>query len=124
MLLKQELLEFPNTFQQNPVDDLKISPTLNSSLHFPSHQDHKIAPPSEQVSFSLDDITGDVDHIQSSLDNIRELMFDNLPDGTSIEDLFGEDNALLIPLLQAASNNDQTANLILENIQEQNAMTS
>jgi len=51
-------------------------------------------------------------------------MFDNLPDGTSIEDLFGEDNALLIPLLQAASNNDQTANLLLENIQEQNAMTS
>jgi hypothetical protein len=120
--LKEELVEFQPT-QNHPVVDLKTSPTLNSSLYSQSQQQHKIGQPSEQISFSLDDITGDVDHIQSSLDNIRELMFDNLPHGTSIEDLFGEDNGLLIPLLQSVSNNDQTASSLLGDIQEQQAMT-
>ena len=71
------------------------------------------------MSFSLSDISGDVDHIQSSLENIRDLMFDHLPDGTSIEDLFGEDNGLLSPLLEAVGNDPETANLLLENLQEQ-----
>ena len=99
-------------------------PTLNSTLTSQDQQEPKIESPTEQVSFSLDDITGDVDHIQSSLDNIRDFMFDNLPDGTSIVDLFGDDNGLLSPLLQSTSNDDQTTNSLLENKQEQKPSTS
>jgi hypothetical protein len=122
-LLKQEQIDIPNTFQQtqhHPIDDLKTSPTLYSH----TQQQHKIGQPPEQVSFSLDDITGDVDHIQSSLDNIRDLMFDGLPDGTSIEDLFGEDHGLLSPLLHVVSNNNNQAdNLLLQSLQEQQPLT-
>ncbi|UJR36288.1 hypothetical protein I4U23_029017 [Adineta vaga] len=100
--LKQELIDYSNKCEQNP-----------------SHPQ-----PTEQLSFSLDDITGDVDHIQSSLDNIRDLMFDNLPDGTSIEDLFGADNDLLSPLLHSTSTNDQTPNLLLENMKDQKVLTA
>jgi len=57
------------------------------------------------------------------LDNIRELMFDSLPDGASIEDLFGEDHQLLSPLLESTSNNDPTTNLFLENLQDQKPVT-
>jgi hypothetical protein len=58
----------------------------------------------------LDDVTGDVHHIQTTLDNIRELMFDNLPDGTTIEDLFCDDHVLLSPLL--------TTNILTDNTQQ------
>jgi hypothetical protein len=50
-------------------------------------------------------------------------MFDSLPDGASIEDLFGEDHQLLSPLLQSTSNNDPTTNLLLENLQDQKPVT-
>ena len=63
----------------------------------------------------MDDITGDVHHIQTSLDNIRELMFDNLPDGTTIEDLFCDDHVLLSPLL---TTNGQTTNILTDNIEQ------
>jgi hypothetical protein len=71
------------------------------------------------LQHSINDLTDHVDHIQSSLDNIRDLMFDSLPEGTSMEDLFGEDHGLLSPILEAASNNNPTANLLLENLQDQ-----
>jgi hypothetical protein len=100
-------VEFPNTLQSN-ADNLKISPILYSQNQ---HQ-HKIDQPSEQLSFSLDDITGDVDHIQSSLDDIRDFMFDHLPDEPTIDDLFGEDNGLLSPLLHTTSAHNPTANLL------------
>ncbi|CAF1148386.1 unnamed protein product [Adineta steineri] len=115
-LLKQELIELPNN---NPIVNRGQSPTLYSQ----NQQQHKIGETNSQLSFNLDDITGDVDHIQSSLDNIRDLMFDNLPDGTSIDDLFGADNELLLPLLQAVSTDGQTPNLLLENINDQNLTT-
>ncbi|CAF4699585.1 unnamed protein product, partial [Rotaria socialis] len=117
-LLKEEQIEFPNVFQSSHADEFKISPTLNSTLYPQTPQELKLDTPSEQLSFSLDDITGDVDHIQSSLDNIRELMFETLPDGTSIEDLFGEDNGLLSPLLQSTTNDNQTEDLLLENLSD------
>ncbi|CAF0922106.1 unnamed protein product [Rotaria sp. Silwood1] len=125
-LLKEEQIEYPNTFepsQHNLIDDLKTSPTLNSTLYTQNQQQYKIHPPAEQINFSLDDITGDVDHIQSSLDNIRELMFDNLPEGTSIEDLFGADNGLLSPLLQSTTNDNPIENLLLQNLSEQTSNT-
>lgn len=50
-------------------------------------------------------------------------MFENLPDGTSIDDLFCADNGLLSPLLQSTSNGNPTENLILENIQHQTPAT-
>ena len=85
---------------------------------------HKIGQPVEQLSFSLDDITGDVDHIQTSLETIRDLMFDQLPEGTSLDDLFGEDHEFLSPLLKATSdNNNPTGNLFLENLQDQKPVT-
>ena len=71
------------------------------------------------MSFSLSDITGDVDHIQTSLDSIRDLMFEHLPEDASINDLFAGDNNLLSPLLQSVAN-DKT---LLENIQDQNLNT-
>jgi hypothetical protein len=46
-------------------------------------------------------------------------MFDHLPDEPSIDDLFGEDNGLLSPLLQSTSNNNPTGNLLLETLQDQ-----
>ena len=55
-------------------------------------------------SFCLDEFTGDVHHIQTSLDNIRDLMFDKLSDSTTIDDLFGVENVLLSPRLPATSN--------------------
>lgn len=109
-LLKEEQIDFPNTFQRNSsptLNELKTSPTLYSQ----TQAQNKISQPTEQLSFNLDDITGDVDHIQSSLDNIRELMFDSLPDGASIEDLFGVDNGLLSPLLKSTSIDNSTENL-------------
>jgi hypothetical protein len=51
-------------------------------------------------------------------------MFDNLPDGTSIEDLFGADNGLLSPLLHSTSTNDETPNLLLESIKDQNLLAN
>ncbi|CAF2400050.1 unnamed protein product [Rotaria sp. Silwood2] len=125
-LLKEEHIEFPNTFQQNQpnsIDELRTSPTLNSTLYSQNQQQNKIDPPTEQLSFSLDDITGDVDNIQSSLDNIRELMFDNLPEGTSIEGLFDEDSGLLSPLLQSTTNGHPVENLLLESLPEQTPNT-
>jgi hypothetical protein len=83
--LKEEQIDFPNTFHPQSLK-------LNST---------------NSVPFSLDDITGDVHHIQTSLDNIRELMFDNLPDNTTIEDLFSDDPALLSPLI--------TTNILTDN---------
>ena len=97
----------------NPVDNSKESPTLFVQT--------KVDPLTGQLSFSLDDITGDVDHIQSSLDNIRDFMFDNLPEGATIDDLFEDENGLFSPLLQAAvsENNNSTGNLFLENAHDQ-----
>lgn len=43
-------------------------------------------------------------------------MFETLPDGTSIEDLFGEENGLLSPLLQSVTHDNQTDNTILTNL--------
>ncbi|CAF4355614.1 unnamed protein product [Rotaria magnacalcarata] len=122
-LLKEEQIEFPNVFQSSHADEFKPSPTLNSTLYPETQQELQLDTPSEQISFSLDDITGDVDHIQSSLDNIRELMFETLPDGTSIEDLFGEDNGLLSPLLQSTTNDNQTEDLLLENLSDSTLLT-
>jgi hypothetical protein len=92
--LKEERIDFPNTFPSQPSK-------LNSN---------------DSVPFSLDDITGDVHHIQTSLDNIRELMFDNLPDGTTIEDLFCDDHALLSPLL--TTTNGPTTNILTDNTEQ------
>jgi hypothetical protein len=39
-------------------------------------------------------------------------MFDNLPDEPTIDDLFGEENGLLSPLLHTTSVNNPTANLL------------
>ncbi|CAF5046162.1 unnamed protein product, partial [Rotaria socialis] len=36
----------------------------------------------------------------------------------SIEDLFGEDNGLLSPLLQSTTNDNQTEDLLLENLSD------
>ncbi len=63
----------------------------------------------------MDDITGDVHHIQTTLDNIRELMFDNLPDGTTIEDLFCDDHVLLSPLLTTNILTDNTQQIKIDN---------
>jgi hypothetical protein len=104
--LKEEQIDFPTTFHQQPS---KIS-TLNSTI-YPEKLNS-----SEPVAFSLDDITGDVHHIQTSLDNIRELMFDNLPHGTIIEDLFDDDHVLLSPLL---TTNGQTTNILTDNTQQE-----
>jgi hypothetical protein len=61
--------------------------------------------PSGADSFCLDEFTGDVHHIQTSLDNIRDLMFDKLSDSsTTIDDLFGVENVLLSPSLPTTSN--------------------
>jgi hypothetical protein len=103
--MKEEQIDFPNSFQQK----LSKSSTLNSSM-YPEKLNS-----SESIPFSLDDITGDVHHIQTSLDNIRELMFDNLPDGTTIEDLFCDDHVLLSPLL---TTNSQTTNILTDNTQQ------
>jgi len=103
--LKEEQIDFPNSFQQK----LSKSSTLHSSM-YPEKLNS-----SESIPFSLDDITGDVHHIQTSLDNIRELMFDNLPDGTTIEDLFCDDHVLLSPLL---TTNSQTTNILTDNTQQ------
>jgi hypothetical protein len=102
-MLKEEQIEFSNSFPQH----------LSKSTIY--HTNKQSIDPSENIPFSLDDITGDVDHIQSSLDNIRELMFDNLPDGTTIEDLFCDDHALLSPLL---TNTVQTTNILSDNTQD------
>lgn len=98
---------------QAELDHSKASPT--AFVHT------KIDPITGQLSFSLDDITGDVDHIQSSLDNIRDFMFDNLPEGTTMDDLFGDENGLFSPLLQATApeNNNSTGNVFLDNAQDQ-----
>lgn len=97
----------------NPTDNSKTSPTLYAHT--------KLDPITGQLSFSLDDINGDVDHIQTSLDDIRDLMFDHLPEGANFDDLFGDANGSLSPLLQATSseNNNSTGNLFLENLQDQ-----
>jgi hypothetical protein len=93
------------------------SSTLHSTTYADDKQDKllQLTNSSENVPFSLDDITGDVDHIQTSLDNIRELMFDSLPDSTTIEDLFCDDHVLLSPLL---TNNGQTTNILTDNTEE------
>ncbi|CAF4170516.1 unnamed protein product [Rotaria sp. Silwood2] len=114
-MIKAEQINFPNTFHQK-------SSTLNSSIYSNNNNNNnnikqskviQSANPSETlVPFSLHDITGDVNHIQTSLDNIRELMFDNLPDSTTIEDLFCDDHVLLSPLL---TNNSQTTNILTDN---------
>ncbi|UJR09806.1 hypothetical protein I4U23_014032 [Adineta vaga] len=107
--LKEEQIEFSNTFNPHASD----SSTLNSSIYSQNKHSKLIQP--NNVPFSLDDITGDVDHIQSSLDNIRELMFDNLPDNATIEDLFCDDHVLLSPLL---TNNGQTTNILTDTTEE------
>ena len=83
------------------IDPSKAAPTLASALFSPNQEAPKLGQSTQPLSFSLDDITGDVDHIQTSLDNIRDLMFESLPDGTTLEDLFGEDSEFLSPLLHA-----------------------
>ncbi len=103
-MLKEEQIEFSNSFPQH------LSKSTNKQLNLIQSINS-----SENIPFSLDDVTGDVDHIQSSLDNIRELMFDNLPDGTTIEDLFCDDHVLLSPLL---TNNGQTTNILNDNTQD------
>ena len=109
-MMKEEQIDFPNSSQPN-------SSTLNSSVYSDNKQEKLIQPTdlSETAPFSLHDITGDVDQIQTSLDNIRELIFDNLPDGTTIEELFCDDSVLLSPLL---TNNNQTTNILTDNTQE------
>lgn len=97
---------------------------MNATLYADNQKQHPIGQSLAPLSFSLDDITGDVDHIQSNLDNIRELIFDKLPDGTSIEDFFGEDLELISPLLQSVVNNDEASNLLLQAIKEQKPMAS
>ena len=125
--VQQEQAAVPNIFptQQTQahqlVDALTAAPNLAASL-FPDNQvqqQPKMSLPNDPNNFSVDDITGDVDHIQSSLDNIREFMFDNMPDDATLDDLFGDDHALLSPLLRAAEMSDQTSNLLLPNPQEQ-----
>jgi hypothetical protein len=69
--------------------------------------------PSEAESFCLDEFIGHVDHIQSSLDHIREFMFNKLSDDTIIDDLFNEEHVLLSPLIPP------TSNLLTNDAQEQ-----
>ncbi|CAF2131948.1 unnamed protein product [Rotaria magnacalcarata] len=111
-MMKAEQLEFPNSFHKKPS-------TLNSAMYPTNNSQQKtiqLSKPSEPVPFSLHDITGDVNHIQTSLDNIRELMFDSLPDTTTIDDLFCDDHVLLSPLL---ANNSQTTNILTDNTQDE-----
>ncbi|CAF3787003.1 unnamed protein product [Rotaria sp. Silwood1] len=117
-LIKAEQINFPNTYHQK-------SSTLNTSIYSNNNNNNnnkqsKLHTPTNSsetiVPFSLHDITGDVNHIQTSLDNIRELMFDNLPDSTTIEDLFCDDHVLLSPLL---TNNGQTTNILTDNIHDE-----
>ena len=92
-LLKEEQIDFsPDSFHSR---ESKYNSLIPSST--------KLDSIATSVPFSLDDITGDVHHIQSSLDNIREFMFENLPDGTTIEDLFSDDPSLLSPLLSTTN---------------------
>ncbi|CAF1288938.1 unnamed protein product [Adineta ricciae] len=108
--LKEEQIEFSNNFDPHASDPSVYSDSKHSKLLQPNN-----------VSFSLDDITGDVDHIQSSLDNIRELMFDHLPEHASIEDLFCDDHVLLSPLL---TNNGQTTNILTDTTTEESKLTN
>lgn len=101
------------------IDPIKAAPTLAAALFSPNQEAPTLAQTNQPVSFSLDDITGDVDHIQASLDNIRDFMFDSLPEGASIEDLFGENNELLSPLLHAAANPLGNTNQLAANVAEQ-----
>jgi hypothetical protein len=104
-----------------------MSHALTSSFDSHAQQQQQIPTidqSGESVSFSLDDITDDVDHIQSSLDNIRDFMFDNLPDGTSIDDLFDEDHQLLSPLLNATELSDHTSKAIVDNVHNEKIQTS
>ncbi|CAF3903164.1 unnamed protein product [Rotaria sordida] len=112
-IIKAEEINFPNTFPQK-------SSTLNSSIYSNNNKQSKLIQPTNSseiiVPFSLHDISGDVNHIQTSLDNIRELMFDNLPDSATIEDLFCDDHVLLSPLL---TNNSQTTNILTDNTHDE-----
>lgn len=108
--MKQEQSDYPN----QSLDDFQPTQAAYSEAQ---HQ-HKIGgQPNDPSTFSLTDITGDVDHIQSSLDNIRDLMFEHIPEGSSLDDLFGEDNGLLSTLLH-------TDNPLLESLHDQKLMSS
>lgn len=125
--VQHEHAAVPNIFSSQPTQahQLADAANLTASL-FPDNQAQqqpKMSLLNDPTNFSLDDITGDVDHIQSSLDNIREFMFDNMPDDDTLDDLFGEDHALLSPLLRAVEMSDQTSNLLLPNLQEQKPVT-
>lgn len=108
-VVKREQNDYPNQSLDN----------RESSYSEGQHQ-HKIGgQPDDQLSFSLSDITGDVDHIQSSLDNIRDLMFEHLPENASLDDLFDDENNILSPLLQSVV----TDKTLLENAQDQKLNT-
>ena len=118
----------PKTFSTNPAqaqqhaDTLNNAPTLAPPM-LSENQQQKISLANDPLNFNVDDITGDVNHIQSSLDNIRDFMFDNMPEDATLDELFGDDHALLSPLLHAAEMADQSSNLFLPNLQEQKPVT-
>ena len=87
--MKEQSVDRSNAFQSLLTEPMKNNIDSNSS---------------NNVGFSLDEFTGHVDNIQTSLDNIREFMFNKLPDGSMIEDLFDDENVLLSPLLPSSSN--------------------
>ena len=80
-MMKEVPSDAQHTFAPYPLDENKCN-ALNSS---------------DADSFCLDEFTGDVHHIQNSLDNIRDLMFGKIIDSTTIDDLFGVENVLLPP---------------------------
>lgn len=93
--MKEEDIELVNNF-----------PSFSSSLtnnNNPNDDPTKF-PSIVHRSYSLDQFSTDVENIQSSLDNIRAFMFDKLPEGATIDDLFGEEHVLLSPILPATSN--------------------
>ena len=100
--MKEEQIEIPHTLSNNSIELIS-----NYSENQPKHRYESSSPP---VRLSVDEITGDVDHIQSSLDNIRNLMFESIPYDGSIGSLFGE-NDLLLPLLTPIDLPDQSASI-------------
>lgn len=93
--MKEEQIELASPFQLYSGYEAKA----NGRFHGTAMNTAGDAP-----SFSLDEFSGHVDHIQLSLNNIRDFMFNKLPDGCAITDLFDDEHALLSPLLPPTSN--------------------
>ena len=93
--MKEEQIELGHPFHLYP----ESPPRTNGVLNKPSLDNS-----CEPITFSLDEFSGHVDHIQASLNHIRDFMFNKLPDGCAITDLFEDEHVLLSPLLPPTSN--------------------